>query len=122
VVLADQLAYGTKRSCGLWHDDVSGAASYFKTYYVVGSKSWGAFDMSLGQAKVKVMPDYALLKGSFGAHSWRAIDWSKLSVQRIWPNTWANASLQAPVFNTGMNVLTLYSSTAGMFKLPIVSP
>ena len=81
--------------------DVGGAANYFKSYYVVGSKSWGALDVSLGQAKA--MADYALLKGSFGALSWRATDWSKLSVQRIGPNTWANASLQAPVFNTGMN-------------------
>ena len=82
-------------------NDAGGAAVLFRSYYLVGSKSLGSFDISLGAAK----PDSASapLRGSFGALSWNPTSWSKLSVQRIGPDTWASAAAISPTFLGGMS-------------------
>ena len=76
-------------------NDVGGAASYFKSYYVVGSKRLGAFDLTVGQAKA--MGDWALLSGGFGSLGYRPTDWSSVSVQRVGQNSWVSASAQSPI-------------------------
>lgn len=75
--------------------DVGGAASYFKSYYVVGSKRLGDFDLSLGQAKA--MGDQALLSGGFGSIGYRPTNWSSVNVQRVGTNSWVSASAQSPI-------------------------
>jgi len=82
-------------------NDAGGAAALFRSYYVVGSKSLGSFELSLGAAK----PDreFAPLRGGFGALGWSPTAWSKLSLQRIGPDTWASAALVSPTFSGGMS-------------------
>jgi hypothetical protein len=82
-------------SLALGMNDVGGAASYFKSYYVVGSKRLGDFDLTLGQAKA--MGDQALLSGGFGSVGYRPTNWSNLSVQRVGQNSWVSASAQSPI-------------------------
>jgi hypothetical protein len=87
-------------------NDVGGAASYFKSYYVVGSKSVGAFDFSLGQAKA--MGDRALLSEGFGSVVYRPNDWTSVSVQRVGQNSWVSASAQSPIpFTQASGYVTL---------------
>lgn len=82
-------------------NDAGGAAVLFRSYYVVGSKSLGSFDISLGAAKPE--PATAPLRGGFGALSWNPTSWSKLSVQRIGPDSWASAAATSPTFLGGMS-------------------
>jgi len=82
-------------SLALGMNDVGGAASYFKSYYVVGSKRLGDFDLTLGQAKA--MGDQALLSGGFGSVGYRPTSWSNVSVQRVGQNSWVTASAQSPI-------------------------
>jgi hypothetical protein len=82
-------------SLALGMNDVGGAASYFKSYYVVGSKRLGDFDLTLGQAKA--MGEQALLSGGFGSVGYRPTSWSNLSVQRVGQNSWVSASAQSPI-------------------------
>ena len=82
-------------SLALGMNDVGGAASFFKSYYVVGSKRIGAFDLTLGQAKA--MGDRALLAGGFGSVGYRPTDWASVSVQRVGQNSWVSASAQSPI-------------------------
>ncbi len=82
-------------SVALGMNDVGGAASYFKSYYVVGSKRLGDFDLTLGQAKA--MGDRALLSGGFGSVGYRPTSWSNLSLQRVGQNSWVSASAQSPI-------------------------
>jgi hypothetical protein len=82
-------------SLALGMNDVGGAASYFKSYYVVGSKRLGDFDLTLGQAKA--MGDQALLSGGFGSVGYRPTNWSNVSVQRVGQNSWVSASAQSPI-------------------------
>ena len=71
--------------------DFGGAASYFKSYYAVASKELGPFGLSLGQAKA--VADYAPLKGSFGALTYRPANWIDLNLQKIGSNSWVASSL-----------------------------
>jgi hypothetical protein len=82
-------------SLAMGMNDVGGAASYFKSYYMVGSKRLGDFDLTLGQAKA--MGDQALLSGGFGSVGYRPTNWSNLSVQRVGQNSWVTASAQSPI-------------------------
>ena len=82
-------------------NDAGGAAALFRSYYVVGSKSLGSFDVSIGAAKP--VGDTAVLRGGFGALGWTPNAWSKLSLQRIGPDTWASAALNSPTFFGGMS-------------------
>lgn len=87
--------------------DVGGAASYFKSYYAVASKSYENFDFMLGHAVAKA--DNAMLNGNFAALTWNATSWSQLSLQKIGDNSWANAAVSVPVFDTGMNAWFNYN-------------
>jgi len=82
-------------------NDAGGAASLFRSYYVVGSKSLGTFDVSIGAAKA--VGNAAPLHGGFASLGWTPTPWSKLSVQRIGPDTWASAALVSPTFFGGMS-------------------
>jgi len=82
-------------SLALGMSDVGGAASFFKSYYVVGSKRVGALDFTLGQAKA--VGDQALLTGGFGSVGYRLSDWSSVSVQRVGQNSWVSGSVHAQI-------------------------
>lgn len=82
--------------------DLGGAAGLFKSYYAVGTKSFYDVDVSTGKAKA--VGPRAILRGTFGAITWKPWEWSKLSLQRIGPDSWANAAVSAPLANTGVDV------------------
>lgn len=88
-------------------NDVGGAASYFKSYYVVASKSFDNIDLTLGRAKAKA--DHAILDGNFGAATWNVNSWSQLSLQRIGGDSWANAAVSVPILDTGMSAWFNYN-------------
>ena len=88
-------------SIALGVTDVGGAASYFKSYYLVGTKQFNEFEFSLGNAQGKA--DYALLNGNFGAIGYRPNEWVNLSAQRIGSQSWVSASVQSPIFNSGID-------------------
>jgi len=94
--------------------DAGGATSLFRSYYMVGSKSLGTFDVSLGAAKA--VGDFAPLHGAFAALAWTPTSWSKLSVQRIGSDTWASAAVVSPTFFGGLsasaNLNRSFSDTA----------
>ena len=75
--------------------DVGGAASYFKSYYVVATKEMGPFELSIGQGKA--MANYALLNGAFGGLTYRPAKWLDLNVQKVGSNSWAVASLKSEI-------------------------
>ena len=81
--------------------DMGGAAVYFKSYYVVGTKSFDNIDVSVGQGKSA--GDRAILKGTFGALTWKPKEWAKLSLQRIGTDSWANAAVSAPILDSGVD-------------------
>jgi hypothetical protein len=82
-------------------NDAGGAASLFRSYYMVGGKTLGSFDVSIGAAKP--VGEFAALRGGFAALGWTPNAWSKLSLQRIGPDTWASAALNSPTFFGGMS-------------------
>jgi hypothetical protein len=79
--------------------DFGGAATYFRSYYAVASKSFDHFDVSLGQGKGKVPS--SILDGSFASATWRPASWAQMSLQRVGPHTTAHALLQAPIGDNG---------------------
>lgn len=87
-------------SVALGVTDVGGAASYFKSYYIVGSKQFNQFEVSLGNAQAKA--NNALLKGNFGAIGYRPNEWVNLSAQRIGSQSWISASVQSQILKTGI--------------------
>lgn len=88
-------------SLALGFNDVGGAASYFKSYYVVGSKSFDNVEVTLGKAQA--VGDNAMLRGTFGAIAWLPFSWSKLSLERVDGNGWAHAGITVPLSDTGAN-------------------
>ena len=88
-------------SVALGVTDVGGAASYFKSYYVVGTKRFDDFEFSLGNAQGKA--SNALLNGNFGAIGYRPNEWVNLSAQRIGSQSWVSASVQSPILSTGLD-------------------
>ena len=87
--------------------DAGGAASYFKSYYVVASKSFDTIDLTLGRAQAKA--PYAMLDGNFGALTWNVFSWSQLSLQRIDGNSWAHAAVTLPITDTGISAWFNYN-------------
>ena len=87
--------------------DAGGAASYFKSYYAVASKSFDNIDLTAGRAKA--MTDNAVLDGNFGAVTWNINNWSQLSIQRIGANSWAHAGVSAPIADTGLTAWFNYN-------------
>ena len=81
--------------------DVGGAATYFKSYYIVGTKKFDQLEFSLGRAQAKA--NNSLLKGNFGAIGFRPNEWVYMSAQRIGTQSWLSASVQSPILNTGIN-------------------
>ena len=82
--------------------DFGGAATYFRSYYVVGTKSFDQFDVSLGQAtKSKVGFGSSILDGNLASATWRPTNWANISVQKVGPNTTAHAMIQTPIFMDG---------------------
>ena len=75
--------------------DIGGASSFFRSYYVVGTKSWEQFEISGGTAKAS--GDQALLTGPFASVSYRPNAWSEMTLQNIGKNSWLSASVQAPL-------------------------
>ena len=90
-------------------NDVGGAASYFKSYYMVGTKSTPDFDFSVGHALAKT--ERALLSGTFGAVTWKPAPWAQLGVQKINENSWATAGVSLPIMATGANAWFTYNQS-----------
>jgi hypothetical protein len=80
--------------------DFGGAATYFRSYYVVGTKSFDQFDVSLGLAK-KGSVGNSMLVGTLASATWRPTDWANVSLQKVGSNTTAHALLQTPIFTDG---------------------
>ena len=83
--------------------DFGGASTYFRSYYLVGTKSFDQFDFSLGHAK-KGNVGSSMLYGTLASATWRPTYWSNVSVQKVGSNTTAHAMLQAPIFTDGTAV------------------
>ena len=79
--------------------DFGGAATYFRSYYLIGAKSFKEVDISLGLAKAKVAT--SMLDGAMASVNWRPTDWANVSIQKIGPNTTAHALLETSIFNSG---------------------
>jgi hypothetical protein len=88
--------------------DFGGAATYFRSYYAVGSKSFGAFDVSVGKAKGKAVG--AVLDGNFGALTWRASDYLTLSAQRSGEHSSAHAMISAPILSDGTSAWLTFNT------------
>ncbi len=80
--------------------DFGGAAVFFRSYYVVGTKSYDQFDVSLGQAK-KANVGSSILDGSLASATWRPNNWVNISFQKVGPHTTAHALVHAPIFTNG---------------------
>ena len=92
--------YGVNVAVGV--TDVGGAASYFKSYYAVAEKKFENLDVSVGQSKA--VGDLAVLKGSFGAITWRPTSWANLGVQKVGANQWSTVQVTKDVPNTSASV------------------
>lgn len=80
--------------------DFGGAATFFRSYYVVGTKSFDQFDVSFGQAKRGDVGN-SMLDGTLASATLRPTNWANVSVQKVGSNTSAHALLQTPVFTDG---------------------
>lgn len=86
--------------------DFGGAATYFRSYYVVGTKKINQFDMTAGWAKAQV--ETSMLDGALASVSWRPTQWSQFELQKVGQNKSAHAHLQVPITETGAHAwLTL---------------
>ena len=80
--------------------DFGGAATFFRSYYVVGSKSFDQFNVSLGRAKRGSVGN-SMLDGTLASATWRPTDWANVSLQKVGSNTTVHALLQTPIFKDG---------------------
>jgi hypothetical protein len=86
--------------------DFGGAATYFRSYYVIGSKKFKDFDISIGQAKSHVPT--SMLDGTLSSIDWHVNKWLNINAQKIGQNTSVHAQIQSPISNTKANAwLTL---------------
>jgi hypothetical protein len=83
--------------------DFGGAATYFRSYYVVGTKSFDQFDVTLGQAKRGGVGN-SMMDGTLASGTWRPADWANVSVQKVGQHTTAHALLQTPISADGASV------------------
>ena len=81
--------------------DFGGAATYFRSYYVVGTKEIDEFEISLGHASAKVPT--SMLGGSMAAVSWRPNHLTPVSLPKVGEKTSAHAALKTPNFSNGIN-------------------
>ena len=92
-------------------NDFGGAATYFRSYYAVASKSFDNIDLTVGSAHAAA--DHAMLDGYFGALTWHFNNWSQLSVQKVGDNSWASAAVSAPIADTGLSAWFNYNRSLG---------
>ena len=88
-------------------NDFGGAATYFRSYYAVASKSFASIDLTLGRAQAQAPS--AMLDGNFGALTWNVNRFSQLSVQRIGGDSWAHAAVSTPIGDTGLSAWFNYN-------------
>ena len=98
-------AYDAKVAVGV--TDIGGAAVLFRSEYVVASKRFDQFELSLGRASTTAPA--AVLDGNFGAVSWSPAPWSQLTVEKIGANTWAHAAITAPITDGGTTAWLSYN-------------
>jgi hypothetical protein len=91
--------------------DFGGAASRFKSYYGVATKSFGPVDVTVGAAKA--IGSESLLKGLFSSLSYQLTSYSALSVQQARKNTIVNLSLQGPKLGEVESWLSFNQRVAG---------
>jgi hypothetical protein len=89
-----------KAAVAMGATDFGGAATFFRSYYIVGTKSFEKFDLSWGQAR-KGNVGNSILDGMLASTTWRPTDWANVSIQKVGKNTTAHALLQAPIFTDG---------------------
>jgi hypothetical protein len=87
--------------------DFGGAATYFRSYYAVATKSFDQFDVSIGQGKGKVPS--SILDGSFASATWRPVSWAQMSLQRVGSNTTAHALLQTVIGDNGSSAWVTFN-------------
>lgn len=97
-----------KAKVALGVTDEGGAATYFRSYYAVASKSFGDVDVSLGRGIAK--SDQAVLNSAFGAISWKPTNWAQLSLQKIGADQWAHAGVSVPIGGNGVNAFLSYNT------------
>ncbi len=81
--------------------DFGGAATYFRSYYVLGTKTIKEFDLSLGHASAKVPT--SMLDGTLAAINWRPNELANVSLQKVGKHSSAHVILQTPEIVNGVN-------------------
>ncbi|NDD12595.1 MAG: hypothetical protein EB072_08095 [Betaproteobacteria bacterium] len=71
--------------------DLGGAATLFRSYYVVASQRMRDFELSLGKAQAEV--PMAALRGWFGSLSYRPFDWAQFGAEHIDGRQWISLKL-----------------------------
>jgi hypothetical protein len=95
--------------------DFGGAATYFRSYYVVGTKSIRNLDLSVGQAKAQVRT--SMLDGAMASATWRLSDWGKVSLQKVGMHTSAHALLQIPITSEGASAWVTYNNRISKYPV-----
>jgi hypothetical protein len=81
--------------------DFGGAATYFRSYYVLGTKTIKEFDLSLGHASAKVPT--SMLDGTLAAINWRPNELATVSLQKVGQHSSAHVILKTPEILNGVN-------------------
>jgi hypothetical protein len=80
--------------------DIGGAASYFKSYYVVAGKNLGDAKLTLGTSKNSAI--YPFMSGNFYGIDYRLNDRVQLGFQNIGGQTWATFGLSSLLTSNGV--------------------
>lgn len=88
-------------SLALGVTDFGGAATYFRSYYLVGSKNFDHLEFSLGRASAKAPT--SMLSGTMAAIAWQPSPLSKVSLQKVGQTTTAHGALESEIFRSGVN-------------------
>jgi len=92
-----------KSAVAIGASDFGGAATYFRSYYLVATKTFEQFELSLGQAR-KGGTSNAMLDGTMASANWKPTDWSNFSIQKVGHNTTTHALIESPVLTDGTRV------------------
>lgn len=79
--------------------DVGGAATYFRSYYAVGTFSEGPLALSAGLARrtgAGIAGSRSPLDGPFASAAWQPVPWIRAHVEYTDKNAWAGVRLFAP--------------------------
>jgi hypothetical protein len=90
-----------KSSLAVGVTDFGGAATYFRSYYLVGSKTFDQLEFSLGRASAKVPT--SMLNGTMAALAWQPSTISKVSLQKVGQTTTAHGALESEILSSGVN-------------------